>query len=47
MKGKGCGGGGGGGGEVGYADGHIFRNGQYKTRTVGCGLGIKCGLRTM
>ena len=53
MKGKGCvcvcvgGGGGGGGSKLDMLMGHIFRNGQYKTWTVGCGLGIKCGLRTM
>ena len=50
MKGKGCvcvGGGGGGGAKLDMLMGHIFRNGQYKTRTAGCGLGIKCGLRTM
>ena len=39
-------GGGGGGVKLDMLTGHIFRNGQYKTRTAGCGLGIKCGLRT-
>ena len=36
-----------GGAKLDMLTGHIFRNGQYKTRTAGCGLGIKCGLQTM
>ena len=44
MKGKGCVWG---GAKLDMLTGHIFRNGQYKTWTVGCGLGIKSGLRTM
>ena len=39
-----AGGGGGGGLKLDMLTGHIFRNGQYKTRTAGCRLGIKCGL---